>query len=58
MKRNPILCRLAAVSLILFLRLAQAQESDEPSVADSAQAAVSNEAVRKITSQLMAPCCW
>lgn len=59
MKRKQILCRLMFVSLILFLQLAQAktQESDELSVADSAQA-VSNETVRKITSQLMAPCCW
>ncbi|MGH7457243.1 MAG: cytochrome c-type biogenesis protein, partial [bacterium] len=48
-----------AVSCILFLQLAQAKtrESDELFVADSAQA-VSNEAVREITSQLMAPCCW
>jgi len=59
MKRKQLLCRIMAVNLVLFLQLAQAktQESDELFVADSAQA-VSNEAVREITSQLMAPCCW
>ena len=59
MKPNLISCRIMAVSLILFLPLAQAKtrESAELFVADSAQT-VSNEAVRKITSQLMAPCCW
>jgi cytochrome c-type biogenesis protein CcmH len=59
MKPNLISRRIMVASFILFLQLAQAktQESDEPFGADSAQA-ISNEAVREITSQLMAPCCW